>query len=57
MVPPCALSLISRLYVDGKILTDTRILGSQEVKIGEQEFEAPEGYARREPGLEMAIPE
>jgi hypothetical protein len=57
MVPPGALSLISRLYVDGEILTDTRILGSQELEIGEQAFEVPEGYARREPGLGMAMPE
>ncbi len=56
MVPAGALSLISRLYVDGQILTDTRIMGSQELEIGEQTFQAPEGYARREPGLGMAMP-
>ncbi|MCW8845924.1 MAG: hypothetical protein OQK99_08825 [Gammaproteobacteria bacterium] len=56
MVPPGALSLISRFYLDGEILTDTRIMGSRELEIEEQAFQAPEDYARREPGPGLAIP-
>jgi len=57
MIPPGALSLISRFYLDGEILTDTRIMGSRELEIGEQAFQAPEDYARREPGPGLVIPE
>lgn len=56
MVPPGAVSLISRLYLNGEILTDTRIMGSRELEIGEQAFQAPEDYARREPGPGLIIP-
>ncbi|MCJ7557251.1 MAG: hypothetical protein MUP90_10110 [Gammaproteobacteria bacterium] len=57
MIPPGAVSLISRFYLDGEILTDTRIMGSRELEIGEQTFQAPEDYVRREPGPGLVIPE
>jgi hypothetical protein len=56
LVPPGTVAFISRRFQAGEVQTDTRIMGSKRLDIEEQAFQAPAGYARREPGLRMAMP-
>jgi hypothetical protein len=55
MVPSGGLPMISRLFKDGKLTSETRILDSRPRKIAEQDFLPPKGYTQKEPGIGLAI--